>query len=253
MISHFLRVHFVSAAQCGRILVAGIACFVFADPSTQAATIVESEPFTIQAPFAANLPVQTVVVATPQFNSSLGTFDTGSTVISGTTSIGLEFFNTGAGGPYDLLLSDTLTLGGIPGLFVQELTGTGPANQPAYIAPAATFSFGPVERSDPSSLVVGSGTWDQLFSLPFPSLTINQGPAAVLPAVIITGSAVTTYAYTPVATAVPEPGFSFMLSLLFACGSLVRNWRMMRVKALRLAALCAKPVLFWPLKGGWEN
>ena len=96
------------------------------------------------------------------------------------TSIALEFFNTGAGGPYDIVLSDTLSLDGIPGLFEQELTGIVPADQPAFITPAAMFPFGPVDRSDPAGVVAGSGTWNQLFSLPFPSLTVKEGPPAVL-------------------------------------------------------------------------
>jgi hypothetical protein len=232
IMSLFEALQGVTATQCGRTLLAVIACcFAGGGVAAQANTIVESEPFTIQAPFAANLPAQTVDVATPQFNPALGTFESGATTITGTTAIALEFFNTGAGAPYDILLSDTLSLGGIPGLFIQELTGTVPANQAAYIAAAASFPFGPVNRGDPAAAVVGSGTWDQLFSLPFPSLTINQGPGAVLPGVIVSGSSVTTYTYAPAMASVPEPRSSCLLALLFGCGFVVRKSQM-RQKAL---------------------
>lgn len=203
---------------------AAVAWFAFAAAgAARATTITETVPFQIQAPAASNLPPQTVNVSTPQFNPALGTFESGATAITGTTSIALEFFTTGAGGPYDILLSDTLTLGGVPGLFIEELTGTVPAGQAAFIAPAATFPFGPVDRSDPAAVVVGSGTWNQLFSLPFPSLTIKEGPAAVLPAIIISGSSVTTYSYTPATAAVPEPQSSCMLALLLGFAFLAKK------------------------------
>jgi hypothetical protein len=204
---------------------AGIVWLAVALGTARAASITETAPFTIQSPASANLPAQTVNVSTPQFNPALGTFEGGATTITGTIGIALEFFNTGAGGPYDLLLKDTLSLAGIPALFGEELTGVLPANQPAFIVAPATFPFGPVDRSDPPELVVGAGTWNQLFSLPFPSLTVNQGPAAVLPAVIISGVSVTTYTYTPAMASVPEPRFSFVLAWLFGCGVVVTNWR----------------------------
>jgi PEP-CTERM motif-containing protein len=191
--------------QHGRTGLAGMAWLAFVVGSAQGATITETTAFTIQAPAASNLAVTALNVGTPQFNPTLGTFESGTTVISGTTSIDLEFFNTGAGGAYDVLVSDTLSLTGIPALFIEELTGTIPANQVAFIAPPVTFPFGPVERGDPAGLVVGPGTWNQLFSLPFPSLTIKQGPTALLPAIIISGSSVTTYSYTPAVAPVPEP------------------------------------------------
>jgi hypothetical protein len=204
-------------------LLVGMAWLAFAAGAARAATITETTAFTIQAPAASNLPPQTVNVSTPQFNPALGTFESGATTITGTTGIGLEFFNTGAGGPYDILLSDTLSLGGIPGLFIEELTGTIPADQPAFIAPTATFPFGPVDRSDPAGVVVGSGTWNQIFSLSFPSLTIKEGPAAVLPAIIVSGSSVTTYTYTTATTAVPEPRSFFMPALLFGFAFIAKN------------------------------
>jgi hypothetical protein len=216
--------------QYGRTLLAGIAWLSFALAAARAATITETVPFTIQAAAAANLPAQTVNVSTLQFNPALGTFDSGATTIIGTTSIALEFFNTGAGGPYDVVVSDTLSLQGIPGLFIQQLTGVVPANQAAFISPPATFPFGPVDRSDPAGLVVGSGTWNQLFSLPFPSLTAKQGPAAVLPAIIISGSSVTTYTYTPAIAPVPEPRSTSVLALLFGCSFVTRIWLTRRVK-----------------------
>jgi hypothetical protein len=202
---------------------AAVAWFAFAAVAARPATITETTAFTIQSPAASNLAPQTVNVSTPQFNPALGTFESGATTITGTTGIGLEFFNTGAGGPYDILLSDTLSVGGIPGLFIEELTGTIPAGQPAFIAPTATFPFGPVGRSDPAAVVVGSGTWNQLFSLPFPSLTIKEGPAAILPAIIVSGSSVTTYTYTPATAAVPEPRSSCMLALLLGFAFVAKN------------------------------
>jgi hypothetical protein len=215
----------MKTAQCDRALLAGIAWLAFAAGAARAATITETVPFTIQAPAASNLLPQTVNVSTPQFNPALGTFESGATTITGTTGIALEFFNTGAGGPYDILLSDTLSVGGIPGLFIEELTGTIPADQPAFIAPAATFPFGPVDRSDPAEAVVGAGTWNQLFSLPFPSLTIKEGPAAVLPAIIISGSSVTTYTYTPATAAVPEPRSFCALAFLLGFGFVAKKMR----------------------------
>jgi hypothetical protein len=178
----------------------------------------------IQAPIATNLPPQILNVLTPQFNPTIGTFENGTTIITGTTAIGLEFFSTSAGGPYDVLVSDTLSLAGIPGLFVQELTGTVPANQAAFIAPATMFPFGPVDRSDPAELVAGSGMWNQLFSLPFPALTVMHGPAAILPGIIISGSSVTTYIYTPAAVPVPEPRSFCVIALLSGFGFVAKNW-----------------------------
>jgi hypothetical protein len=199
-----------------RTLLAGLA---FAIGVAHATTITATAPFSIQAPAASNLPPQTVNVATPQFNPALGTFESGATTISGTTSIGLEFFNTGAGGAYDVVLSDTLSLGGIPAFIVEELTGTVPADQAAFITPTVMFPFGPVDRSDPAVLVGGSGTWDQLFSLPFPSLTVNQSPAGgVLPGIIVSGSSATTYTYTPAIAPAPEPRSFCVLALLFGFG-----------------------------------
>jgi hypothetical protein len=199
---------FMKIGRHGRAWLAGTT-WAFALGSAQGATITETTAFTIQAPAASNLAVAAMDVGTPQFNPTLGTFESGATVITGTASIALEFFNTSAGGAYDVLVSDTLSLAGIPGLFIDELTGIVPANQVAFISPPATFPFGPVERGDPAGLVVGSGMWNQLFSLPFPSLTIKQGPAAILPATIISGSSVTTYSYTPAIAPVPEPaGFA---------------------------------------------
>lgn len=202
---------------------AAVAWFAFTAGAARPATITETTAFTIQSPAASNLAPQTVNVSTPQFNPALGTFESGATTITGTTGIGLEFFNTGAGGPYDILLSDTLTVGGVPGLFIEELTGTIPADQAAFITPTATFPFGPVDRSDPAAVVVGTGTWNQLFSLPFPSLTIKEGPAAVLPGIIISGSSVTTYTYTPTTAAVPEPRSFCMLALLLGFAFVARN------------------------------
>lgn len=219
----------MKTSQCERALLAGIASLAFAAGATRAATITETVPFTILAPAASNLPPQTLNVSTAEFNPALGTFESGATTISGATSIALEFFNTGAGGAYDVLLSDTLSLAGIPGLFIEELTGIVPADQGAFITPAATVRFGPVNRSDPAELVVGSGTWSQLLSLPFPSLTLKQGPAAVLPGVMISGSSLTTYTYTPVVAAVPEPRTSGALTFLLGLGFVAKNW-MRRLK-----------------------
>jgi len=128
-------------------------------------------------------------------------------------------------------------LSGIPGLFVEELTGIVPADQPVFTS-AVTFPFGPVDRGDPAELVVGSGTWNQLFSLPFPSLTVKQSPAPVLvPGMIISGSSVTTYTYTPAIAAVPEPRSSGLLALLFGFGFAARNWRARRA-AQRVSLNC---------------
>jgi hypothetical protein len=177
------------------------------------------------APTGVNLPPQTLNVLTLQFNPTLGTLESAATTISGTVSTALEFFSTGAGGPFDILLTDTLGLAGIPGMFGQELTGIVPANQPVFTIPV-TIPFGPVDRGDPPELVVGAGTWDQLFSLPFPSLAITQSPATVLvPGMSITGLSVTTYNYTPAVAAVPEPRFAGALALLFGFGLVARNWR----------------------------
>jgi hypothetical protein len=189
------------------------------------AEIMETVPFTINAPLATNLPPQVVNVLTPQFNPALGTFQSGMTTITGTINIGLEFFNTGAGGPYDVLVDDTLSLGGIPGRFVVELTGAVPANQTAFITPGMTFPFGPVDRGDPAAQVVGIGTWNQTLSLPFPSLTVRQGSPNVLPGILITGSSVTTYAYTPAVTPVPEPRLTGILAAVLGIGLIAVNRR----------------------------
>jgi hypothetical protein len=133
----------------------------------------------------------------------------------------------GAGGLYDIILSDTLSLDSISGLFEQELTCIIQADQAAFITPAAMFSFGPVARSDPAGVVAGPGTLNQLFSLPFPSLTVKEGPAAVLPGIIISGSSVTTYTCTP-RTPVPEPRSSFVLAVLFGLCVMARNGRLRR-------------------------
>jgi hypothetical protein len=186
--------------------------------TAHAAQITEVVPFSINASMAANLPPETTNVLTPQFNPALGTFQSGTTIITGTISLGLEFFGTGAAAPYDVVLDDTLSLGGIPGRFAEELTGTVPANQAVFITPTMTFGFGPVERGDVPEQVVGTGTWNQVFSLPFPSLTLKQSPSAVLPGINITGSSATTYTYTPVLTAVPEPRMTGILVLLLGIG-----------------------------------
>lgn len=193
--------------------------------NARAATITETVPFTIQAPFAGNQAAGTLHVLTPQFNPALGTLQSGTTTITGSTSIALEFFDTMAGGAYDVLVSDTLTVGGIPGLFVEELTGVLPANQATFITPGANFPFGPVDRSDPAVVVVGSGTWDQVFSLPFPSLTVKLGPTTIIPGIVINGSSVTTYTYTPAMAPAPEPRWAGVLALFFASALVVRNWR----------------------------
>jgi hypothetical protein len=198
-------------------LLAAIACIAFEIGVARGASIIETVPFTILAPSATNLPAQTLTVSTPQFNPALGTLESATTTITGTTNTALEFFATGAGGPYNVLVTDTLSLAGIPALFGQELTGALPASQPVFTLPV-TFPFGPVDRSDPAELVVGSGTWNQLFSLPFPSLTINQSPASVLvPGMMISGSSVTTYAYTPATAAVPEPSSPWTFALFLGC------------------------------------
>ena len=204
-------------------LVGAVACIAFLGRFARGASITETVPFTILAPDGINFPAQTVNVPTAKFNSKLGTFESASTTITGITSTGLEFFTTGSGGPYNILLTDTISLGGIPAQFGQELTGTVPADQPVFTLPV-TFPFGPVGRSDPAELVVGSGTWNQLFSLPSPSLVITQSPATVLvPGLIISGSSVTTYTYTPVTTPVPEPGTEAVLALLFGFGFVARE------------------------------
>jgi hypothetical protein len=214
----------VRTGKRAHTLLASIAWFSVAG-GTWAASIVETAPFTILAPAEANFPAQTVNVSTPQFNPALGTLDSATTTITGTINTALEFFSTGAGGPYDIFITGTLSLAGIPGLFGQELTGAVPADQTVFVSPV-TFPFGPVDRSDPPELVVGAGTWNQLFSLPFPSLTVIQSPAPVLlPGMIISGSSVTTYTYTPAAVPVPEPRSSLVLALLLGCGFAARNWR----------------------------
>jgi hypothetical protein len=220
----------MKTAHCWRTFLAGILWLAFAVGGAQAATITETAPFTILAPASANSPAQTVNVSTPQFNPTLGTLESATTTIIGTVSTALEFVSTGAGGPYDILVTDTLSLAGIPGLFGQELTGAVPADQPVFTLPV-TFPFGPVDRGDPAELVVGAGTWNQLYSLPFPSLTVKQSPVPVLvPGMMISGSSVTTYTYTPAIASVPEPRFSLILALLFGFGFVVSGLRMRRAK-----------------------
>jgi hypothetical protein len=205
-------------------LLAGIGWLALAVATARGASIRETVTFTILAPASVNSPPQTINVSTPQFNPILGTFESATTTISGTVDTALEFFTTGAGGPYDVLLTDTLTLAGIPGLFGQELTGAVPANQPVFLLPV-TIPFGPVDRGDPPGLVVGTGTWNQLYTLPFPSLTAKESPAAVLvPGLMISGSSVTTYTYTPATAGVPEPRFYSLLTLLFGFGLVARSW-----------------------------
>jgi hypothetical protein len=222
----------VKTAYFGRALLARIAWLAFAMGGARGASIIETVPFTILAPAAANLPPQTVNVPTPQFNPSLGTLESATTSITGTISTALEFFNTGASGPYDIFLTGTLSLAGIPGLFGQELTGIVPADQAVFTSPT-TFPFGPVYRGDPAELVVCSGSWNQLFSLPFPFFTIKHSPAPVLVlGMSITGSSVTTYTYTPVTAAAPESRFLFVPALLFASVLEAWNRRRKRVKAL---------------------
>jgi hypothetical protein len=214
----------VKTKKYAHTLLVSIAWFSVAG-GARAATIIETAPFTILAPAAANFHAQTVNVSTPQFDPVLGTLQSATTTVTGTTSTALEFFSTGAGGPYDIFVTDTLSLAGIPGLFGQELTGAVPADQPVFVSPV-TFPFGPVDRSDPPELVVGAGTWNQLFSLPFPSLTVKQSPASVLlPGMIISGSSVTTYTYTPTTAPAPEPRSSLVLALLLGCGFAAGNWR----------------------------
>jgi hypothetical protein len=230
MMSLFQGVQFVKTACCGHASLALIASLAFGVGGARGASITETVPFTILAPAGANSTAQTINVSTPQFNPMLGTFEGGTTTISGTVDTALEFFSTGAGGPYDIFLSNTLNLAGIPGLFGQEVTGSVPANQTVFTL-AVTIPFGPVDRGDPPELVSGSGTWNQLFSLPFPSLTINQSPASVLiPGMMISGSSVTTYTYTPAIAAIPEPRFGGAIMLLFGCGLVVTNWRAWRNK-----------------------
>jgi hypothetical protein len=213
-------------------LLAGISWLALAIGGAQGASIIETVPFSILAPTTSNLPPQTLNVSTPQFNPSLGTLETATTTIAGTVDIALEFFSTGAGGPYDIFLSDTLSLNGIPGLFGEELTGTVPANQGVFTAPV-TIPFGPVDLFfGPAGAVVGSGTWNQLYSLPFPSFTVLQSPGPVLvPGLMVSGSSVTTYTYTPVTATVPEPRFPFVPALLFTGVLEIWNWRRKRVKA----------------------
>ena len=220
----------MKAANVGHALLAGAAWLAIAVGSARGASITETVPFTILAPSGANLPAQTINVSTPQFNPALGTFEGGATTITGTVDAALEFFTTGAGGSYDVFLSDTLSLAGIPGLFGQELTGVVPADQTVFTVPV-TIPFGPVDRGDPPELVVGSGTWNQLYSLPFPSLTVKQSPGSVLvPGLMISGSSVTTYTYTAATAAVPEPRFGGVLALFFGFGLMARNWRTRRGK-----------------------
>jgi hypothetical protein len=224
----------MKTTQYGHTLLAGIAWLAFAVGGARAATITETALFTILAPPAANSPSQTVNVSTPQFNPTLGTLESATTTITGTVSTALEFFSTGAGGPYDILVTDTLSLAGIPGLFGQELTGIVPADQPVFTLPV-TFPFGPVDRGDPAELVVGSGTWNQLYSLPFPSLTVKQSPAPVLvPGMMISGSSVTTYTYTPATAPVPEPQSSGVLALLLGFGFAAARFR--KTKCTRATA-----------------
>lgn len=208
-----------------RVLVAGSVCFAWALGSARAATITETTPFTILAPATANLPAQTINVSTPQFNPALGTFEGGATTITGTVSTALEFFSTGAGGPHDVFLSDTLSVSGIPGLFGGELTGIVPADQPVFTS-AVTIPFGPVGRGDPADLAVGTGTWNQVFSLPSPSLIVMQSPATVIvPGLMVSGSSVTTYTYLAATTPVPEPRSFGVLASIFGFGFSVRYWR----------------------------
>lgn len=216
----------MKAAKGRGALFVAIGCMGLAvGGSARGAAITETVPFTILAPTIANSPAQTITVLTPQFNPTLGTFIDGATTITGTVSTALEFFNTGAGGAYDVVLTDTLTLAGIPGGFGNELTGTVPANQTVFTVPV-TLAFGPVDRGDPAQLVVGSGTWGQLFSLPFPALTINQNPGTVIiPGLAISGTSLTTYNYTPAATAVPEPGSYCTAVLLLGCAVALSKWR----------------------------
>ena len=224
LVSALRGMQLLNTARLKRVLLAGIAWMTFCTGAVRGTSMVETVPFTILAPTASNQPPQSIEVLTPQFNPSLGTLESATTTISGTINTALEFFNTGAGGSYDVFVSDTLSLGGIPGLFGQELTGVVPADQPVFTAPV-TFPFGPVDRGDPSELVLGSGTWSQLFSLPFPTLAVNQTPATVLvPGMSITGSSVTTYTYTPVTT--PEPRLMFLPALVFA--GTVRVWNRRR-------------------------
>jgi hypothetical protein len=207
----------LKTAHIGCALLAGFTWFALTVGDARGASITEAVPFTILAG-------QSLNVLTPQFNPSLGTLESATTTIGGTTSTALEFFSTGAGGSYDLLVTDTFSVAGIPGLFGQELTGTVPANQPVFTLPV-TFLFGPLDRGDPLELgLVGSGSWNQLFSLPSPSLTIKQSPAPVIvPGMSISGASVTTYTYTPATVTVPEPRSFGVLALLFGFGVVVRN------------------------------
>lgn len=194
----------------------------FLSGSVQAATFTETVPFTILAPSAANFPPQTVAVSTPKFNPSLGTLTATGTSVTGTVNTDLEFFSTGAGGSFDIILSDALSLA----VFEQDLTGTVPANQAVFDVPVK-IPFGPLDRTNPLAAVVGTGTWDQVFSLPYPSLSIKQSPAtALVPGLALTGTSVTTYTYTPAIAAVPEPRFILIPGLLFAAivATLTKDW-----------------------------
>lgn len=216
----------------GRTLLVGIVWLAFAIGGARGASITETVPFSILAPAAANLPPQTLNVSTPQFNPLLGTLESAITTITGTVDAALEFFSTGAGGPYDIFLTDTLSLNGVPGLFGGALTGTVPANQPAFVAPV-TFSFGPVGLFfGTAGPFVGSGTWNQVYSLPFPSFTITQSPGPVLvPGLMVSGSSVTTYTYTPVTATAAEPRFMLVPALLLAGVLEIWNRRRNPVKA----------------------
>ena len=223
-VSRFLKFQCLKLARSKLARLTLTACLV-AFGRCEASVITETVPFTISAPLASNLPVPTVNVSTPQFDPALGTLQSAATTITGSIGIAFEFFNTGAGAPYDILVTDTLSLAGIPGLFVEDVTGAIPAGQAAFITPPVTFPFGPVDRSVPLQVASGVGTWNQLYSLPFPALTINAGPAVALPAIFITGSSVTTYTYSPAATPVPEPRGSYLLGACLAFCMLVRNGR----------------------------
>jgi hypothetical protein len=137
----------MKTGQYGRTLLAGIAWLGFAIAGARGASIVETVPFTILAAVAANLPPQTLNVSTPQFNPILGTLQSATTTITGTVNAALEFFSTGAGGSYDIFLTDTLSLAGIPGLFGQELRGAIPADQPVFILPVPMLGYFPEAAS----------------------------------------------------------------------------------------------------------
>jgi hypothetical protein len=167
----------------------------------QVATITEVVPFSILAPLASNFPPQTVTISTPQFNPALGTLVSAATTITGVASSDLEFFSTGAGGLFDVILSDALSFA----VFGQELTSTLPANQAVFNFPV-TIPFGPLDKTDPIAAIVGTGTWDQLFSLPYPSLAVKRSPASVLvPGLSLAATSLTSYTYKLAIAAVPEP------------------------------------------------